>query len=334
MTGINLEDSDQAVFRRLNSSGRISNDLQCVMTQQYNLCSKCGKTVANRRPAFAGYDCAGVPLLVCAECSNALEELATPVYWSGKLDLSIEVDQALWRYMDFSKFVAMMQQGGLYFTRASNFSDPFEAAAGIASQENVWNQHYLDFFKRAVVTPPPGFPISEMTEVEVDREAARLLEQLKTGYARARDLLVSCWHLNDVESEALWQIYCSPGAPGVAVRTNVDRLWRAIRNEPGANVGKVHYIDFKQGFSSGDQRIYCKRSSLAHEREVRAVIPNDRAAKLDGRLMPCDVNDLIEQVVVSPYAPPWFQSVVKETIKKFGYSLPVEISEIEAIPFY
>jgi hypothetical protein len=334
VSDINFEDKDRDVFRRLKSSGRISSGLRRVMTQQHNRCSICGKLIEDKRPAFAGYDCAGSPLLACADCSDTLKELATPVYWSGTLDLSIDEKQALWRYMDFSKFVAMLQQGGLYFTRAASFSDPFEGAAGIASREIAWNRHYLDFFKDAVITPPPGYPPVKKTEVEVDQEAARLLDQLKTGYSRARDLLVSCWHMNDVESEALWQIYCSPGAPGVAVRTNAERLWGATRNEQNANVGKVHYIDFTKRFASGDQRIYCKRSSLAHEREVRAVLPNDFAKPLNGRLVPCDLNDLVEQVVVSPYAPPWFQSVVEETISKFGYSVPVAASEIEEAPFY
>lgn len=334
MNEITLQDADRAVFNRLKSSGKISHDLQRVITQRFNRCSLCDDSVEDRRPAFAGYDSGGVPLLVCAGCSDTLKELATPVYWSGTLDLSIEDDQVLWRYMDFSKFVAMLQQGGLYFTRAANFSDPYEAAAGIAPREAVFDQHYLDFFKQAIVTPPPGFPPVKKTDDEIEQEAARLLVQLKSAYAQARNLLVCCWHMNDVESEALWQIYCSPGAPGVAVRSSVDRLWRATMNEKGAKVGKVHYMDFKKRFASGDQRIFCKRSSLAHEREVRAVLPNDPNTPALGRIMPCDVTELIENVVVSPYATPWFLSVVQETINRFEYDIPVETSEITERPFY
>ena len=304
------------------------------MTQRFNRCSLCENPVERGRPAFAGYDHAGVPLLVCADCSGALEELSTPVYWSDDLDLSVEDDQALWRYMDFSKFVAMLQQGGLYFTRAANFSDRFEAAAGIASRENIWNEYYLDFFSKVIVTPPPGYPPIKKLDDEIEREAGLMLRQLKSGYARARNSLVSCWHMNDVESEAQWQIYCSSGAPGLAVRTSVDRLWNATKNETGANIGKIHYIDFRRDFAPGDQRIFCKRSSLAHEREVRAVLPNDESAPADGRLVPCNLNELIEEVVLSPYSPEWFRSVVQETIDRFGYRLSLGQSEISETPFY
>jgi hypothetical protein len=244
------------------------------MTQQYNRCCLCSEVVEFGRPAFAGYSDTGEPIVVCAECADALKEFATPVYWSGSFDLSVDENQALWRYMDFSKFVAMMQQNGIYFTRASKFDDPFEAAAGIASREGVWNEHYLQFFRQAVTTPPPGYPPTSKTASDVEKEAARLLGDMRSAYAQARDLLVCCWHSNSVESEALWRIYCSPGAPGIAVKTRVGRLWNALKDEAGANVGKVQYIDFSKSFSSGDQRIYCKRSSLAHESRTRKAFNN------------------------------------------------------------
>lgn len=334
MTDINLEKADKEIFRRLKSTGRISNALRRAMTQQFNRCKVCGKAVEHGRPAFAGYTVASQPIVVCAECAVVLEELATPVYWSGKLDLSVEEDKTLWRYMDFSKFVAMMQQGGIYFTRASNFDDPFEAAAGVASREAEWNEHYSKFLRGAVTNPPPGNSSSGMTESEIDKEVLRLLEEIKSAYASARDLLVCSWHLNSIESEALWRIYCSPGAPGVAVQTNVTRLWNSLENEVGANVGKVQYIDFKNGFASGDHRIFCKRSSLAHENEVRSVLPNDRASPIAGRLVRCDLNDLINGVIISPYAPTWFQKVVETTVTKFGYEFSVRASEIVEAPFY
>jgi hypothetical protein len=132
VTDINLENADREVFRRLNSTGRISNALRRVMTQQYNRCSLCSEVAEHGRPVFAGYNEKSEPIVVCAGCAEELKELATPVYWSGTFDLSVDENQNLWRYMDFSKFVAMMQQGGIYFTRAANFDDRFEAAAGVA----------------------------------------------------------------------------------------------------------------------------------------------------------------------------------------------------------
>ena len=133
--------------------------------------------------------------------------------------------------------------------------------------------------------------------------------------------------MSSVESEALWRIYCSPGASGVAVKTNATRLWDATRNEKNANIGKVHYIDFTKYFAANDQWIYCKRSSLAHEREVRAVLPNDLENSLNGLSMPCDLNDLVEQVVISPYAPTWFKNWLVRQFPSSGIASPARRQE-------
>jgi len=37
-------------------------------------------------------------------------------------------DQPIWRYVDFAKFVAMLDSGELYLARADTFVDPFEMA--------------------------------------------------------------------------------------------------------------------------------------------------------------------------------------------------------------
>ena len=33
----------------------------------------------------------------------------------------------IWRYMDFTKFVSMLENGGLFFARADQLEDEFEA---------------------------------------------------------------------------------------------------------------------------------------------------------------------------------------------------------------
>ncbi|MCU0909315.1 MAG: hypothetical protein MUF73_18230, partial [Rhodobacteraceae bacterium] len=206
--------------------------------------------------------------------------------------------------------------------------------AGLASRQHIWDKHYLDFFREVVKTSPEGYSAVRKSAAELEADAQRLLQEVKTAYADARDLLVSCWHMNSAESEALWQIYCSPGSPGVAIRSDLDRLWTATGERSGALIGKVHYRDFRREFSLGDDRIFCKRSSLAHEREVRIVLPNDGKEVVDGFLLPCDISSLISEVVISPYASPWFREVVEKTTSSLGYSLAIKNSETLQAPFY
>jgi hypothetical protein len=114
-----------------------------------------------------------------------IAELATHVYWWWEVDKRCEPETRLWRYMDFAKFVAMLEHRSIYFARADMLDDPFEGASG-----------YLDFFRRAVSTAPDQKepPSSE----HVEQEAARLLREFQFNWragpsAHLRQLL-ACEH--------------------------------------------------------------------------------------------------------------------------------------------
>jgi hypothetical protein len=111
-------------------------------------------------------------------------------------------------------------------------------------------------------------------------------------------------------------------------------LWDATAHDASAVVGRIHYLDFRNSFAAGDQRIFCKRLSLSHEREVRVTLENSRASPVAGKILTCDLNALIEEVVISPYAPAWFSEVVNTVTGRFGYSFDVRQSELLEEPFY
>lgn len=277
MTEIDITPDDQKVFDRLNSTGRITHKLKQLMTKQWNICSLCSRATTVGRPNFAGYDSNGVPLLVGACCADNLVELASPTYpgVTSTLNITVEDSQPLWRYMDFAKFVAMLIQKGLYFPRVDKLDDPFEAATGLARREKEWDDYYLEFFRDVVVSPVPGYASPDLSPEEREKEAQRLLREFKATSLVHRSKLVSCWHANTGESEALWRLYCPPGTAGLAIRTKAGTLWDATVNERSAVVGRVHYIDFRKGYAGINERVFCKRLSLSHESEVRAVIASD-----------------------------------------------------------
>jgi hypothetical protein len=237
--------------------------------------------------------------------------------------------------MDFAKFVAMLKQGGLYFPSADQLEDRFEGAVGLARREHYWNSHYLDFFRSAVITAPPGYPQPNLSDDRIETKAQRLLKEFKAASSRVRSLLVSCWYASEVEAEALWRLYCPPPTPGLAIRTTVGCLWDATAQDASAVVGRVHYVDFRRSFATHDkERIFCKRLSLSHEREVRVKLDNDHQKPVLGKTVACDLNALIEEVIISPFASVWFADVVSEVIGKFGYKLKVRSSELLDEPFY
>ena len=304
------------------------------MTQHGTACSVCNHVIPRGRPAFAGYGEDDTGLIVGACCGSRLKELATPIYVGTDLDLKIEDGQKLWRYMDFAKFTALLAQRGLYFPIASSFEDPFEGAAGLERRRADWDRFYLNFFKEAVRTVPGGDVETSIGNEVIEREATRLLGDLSRAALEARTRLVSCWHANDGESEALWRLYSPPNTIGVAVQTTVDALWNVLANHPSGVVGRVHYLDYSQTYASLNDRIFFKRKSLSHEREVRAVLPNRRENPVQGQLVTCDLERLIRYVVSSPFSPSWFTDVLRETISRYGFNLPVQTSELLDQPFF
>lgn len=335
MGQINILSEDRSVFDRLKSNGRITFDLRKLMTQQWNTCVSCNTQVEEGRPVFAGYDSKSIPLFVGACCAHKLHELATPVYWSGSLNLSVPDNEVVWRYMDLAKFLAILNQGGLYFPRAEHLEDSFEGAYGLMRKESEWDNYYLDFFRKAVITPPLGVSMPSLSKEKVEEEARRLLKSIKSSSKEVRNSLVSCWHRSEIESEALWRLYCPPPVPGIAIRTTVDQLWNICRHENHAIVGRVHYMDFRRSFASiQNERIFQKRISLSHEKEVRVVLRNDLRNPVDGKVLKCDLKSLVSEVVISPFAPSWLLGVVSSSIEKFGYSFNLKQSELLEQPFY
>lgn len=332
---INIQAEDRAVFDRVKSNGRITHGLRRLITQQWNKCCVCGSNIPDGRPAFAGYDSNSNALYVGACCASQLQELATPVYWSNSLNLSVSDSQAVWRYIDLAKFIAMLKQRGLYLSRADKFDDRFEGATGLAARQTNWDEFYLDYFRRLVATPPPGYPIPEYSAEEIEAEADRLLKNMKHFALEARQLLVSCWHGSDTEAEALWRLYSPPGTSGVAIRSTVGKLWDACAHHDSAIVGRVRYVDYRHSFASiQNERIFQKRKSLSHEQEVRLVLPNEQQSPVEGKILACDLEKLISDVVISPFAPSWILDVVADIATKYEYSFDLKRSELLEEPFF
>lgn len=171
-----------------------------------------------------------------------------------------------------------------------------------------------------------------------------------------RDFYVNCWHAADHESVAMWRIYGSPGA-GVALITNGARLETALAaNEEQLHLGAVRYWDpatFEIGSSNSFDTIMIKRASYAYEAEVRLVhwhtgefhdalekfawneeimrfedLIEDARPIRPGRSFACDIDTMIESVIVSPFAPSWYAPMIDRARERLGYRFPVQQSKL------
>ena len=224
----------------------------------------------------------------------------------------------LWRYMDFTKFVSLLDKEGLFFSSAAVLGDPFEG-----SDSRINHDLRSLSLLRQGATPDQ---IPEILEV-----TSRSNEQIRNH------VLVSCWHESEHESEAMWKLYGRDA--GIAVRTTFASLAGSLVGESHFHIGRISYIDYENDLINHDgntfPRFLHKRKSFEHEREVRvACLHYSPDYDYVGVYFPVDLSILIEGVVVAPFAPDWFVELVGHVSARYGIGAPVTKSQLTAEPLW
>lgn len=214
----------------------------------------------------------------------------------------------IWRYMDFAKFVSMLQNGALYFPVVATLGDDLEAAV-------------------------PRLP----------KDSGPLEQQSAfSSWSLLRSInFASCWHCAEDESAAMWAIYAGRHQ-GIAIQSTLKALSNAFPVAPEEDMkrmlklGFVKYIDPDvelplQRFINVFDAILTKRHWYSYEHEVRLVCSpvdnweepsslNERGGfKRIGVWVQCDLRQLLQTVIVAPKAPPYLEPAVSEVLKRFDF---------------
>jgi len=235
----------------------------------------------------------------------------------------------VWRYMDFTKLISLIDSRRLFFTRADKFDDPFE---GSSPRINVLARKQV----------PDGLPI-EGHEAYL-KAVANVGE---TNKLWPRYHAINCWHMNEHESAAMWKLYLKSDE-GIAVQSTYNKLRTSIIDDEPVFLGVVKYIDYEtEWIEVGNifTPFVYKRKSFEHEREVRAVItkwPTGENTGIDftkdtidhGLKVKVDVERLIERIYIAPSAPSWFADLVRALIHRYGYDFEVLHSKLNEQPVF
>lgn len=222
----------------------------------------------------------------------------------------------IWRYMDFTKYVAFLDSNSLFFSCSDKFDDPYE---GATSHFNVKTRPevYKDI-------PEP--------------EKTRVLNQISSFTKSQREwTFINCWHMNNNESAAMWKLYAYSNE-AIAIQSTFQRLFDCLPSK--TYVGLVKYIDYEKDWLPENNAFYPfihKRLSFKHEQELRAIIkeikpgvPNSES----GRLIKVNIQDLVEKIHIAPTAPSWFLDLVKNVTRKYGFDFAVDSSLLDTEPVY
>lgn len=227
----------------------------------------------------------------------------------------------IWRYLDFTKFVALLDSRSLFFVTADQLDDPFE---GKYSKKNVEMRKVV--YKKLIP----------------DEQIVKLGDTLNNFSDALKNFtVINSWHLSEYESAAMWKLYLKSGE-GVAIQSTYNRLAESFKDfQDDIFIGCIHYIDYETDWLPEGNSFYPflhKRKSFEHERELRAVFQKIPTAdgKLDfskkifgkGINIPVNLDTLIERIYISPEAEAWFVGLVTSIINKFNLNKEIKQSSL------
>jgi hypothetical protein len=164
---------------------------------------------------------------------------------------------------------------------------------------------------------------------------------------------INSWHMNPHQSDAMWKIFTGT-KNGIAIKSDISKLIAALqKTKEEIYIGEIFYRDFdtttyhdivnepqnkiKPYYSTTNQFNY-KRISFEHEKELRLFfidMPIPHAVKnaeprdpLNFKKIDVILENLIDEIVIAPFADQWFVDMVKSVTKKLGYDFKISSSDL------
>ena len=252
----------------------------------------------------------------------------------------------IWRYMDLTKFLSIIDKQALCFTRLDQFSDvdPFE---GYYTKLNLQYDEIKFKDMPEAWKQSTGITSEDIYKTLIDSK--RIIREMVKYHREVT--FVNSWHIKDYESAAMWKLYLSSNE-GIAIQSTYERLKKSLDayEDFEVNIGKIKYIDYeKEAITSRNTLapfVY-KRKSFEHEDELRALIWTPQHGKNDminpqnnkfkdilGFYVPVDLDELIEKIYVAPNAPKWIVELISSIVKKYYVEKEVRQSDLASGPIY
>lgn len=238
----------------------------------------------------------------------------------------------IYRYLDFVKLSDVLLNQRLFFSRTDVQNDKFEGQLG---NINVLQQKYM--------------PNQNNSKKHTEKEF-RMLQRM---------FLLSCWHMETIESFAMWKIYAGNNQ-GVAIETTVDDLMDSIiyshqeilKSIPSErwdekiwlsnniHSGSVYYYNWNDTYIPEQylwdyRRFLYKLENFEYEKEFRLIIDGQRLLTMlggdksnfitvegfcnRGEYIPIDVRKLVKKIIICPAAGEWFKSLVEKLLLDSGF---------------
>src|SRR5689334_18896813 len=112
-----------------------------------------------------------------------------------------QANRTLWRYIDFTKLLSLLETRKLFFARIDTFDDPYEG---------TWSHESVRRLREDRMMKPQAIE-----------------NLLKAANDLRHEIFVNSWCAIDNESAAMWKLYLQ-SPEGVAIQSDHERLARVL----------------------------------------------------------------------------------------------------------
>lgn len=239
----------------------------------------------------------------------------------------------IWRYMGLEKFLDLISSNRIRLTRASLLTDHRELRLPL---DKIESEYY-----RSLRDPNPD----ERRESE-NRSLIRQMEERVN--ALKEKTYVSCWTTGRHESYALWKIYLGGGKAGVAIKSTVSSLLKAISPELKRDIflARIKYPNEVKTKNLKDSYfVLTKSRQYEFESELRMFCYSKASdgilfentpelkVQLDSVTLAVNPTELIKEIYVSPFLSSNFRKTLENVIKKVNPEIGAKVvpSEIRDV---
>ena len=221
-------------------------------------------------------------------------------------------NSTVWRYMNTWKFSQLLERSSLFFPNANKLTDQYE------------------------VSVPDSVEQKKRKELEKQGLYGRDLEEEMASFYWStnpmKDLvLINCWSINPHESYALWKIYLGGEKDGIAIRSTISKLRRAVEKGKDAYpeeffIGKVKYKKhLNHDELSRLSVITTKKPFYDFEKELRLFVlnyPRSEGGTVPpydisvGRSVRIDIGELIHEIYISPFSTKEYRHEIHNLLNK------------------
>ncbi len=239
--------------------------------------------------------------------------------------------------MSLERFVSLLKTESLFFARADCFRDKYEGSYPKLEIEH----HRVESERITNLSNKGNNDLEIQKNIQASSDFAKRMRKLT---------LINCWHYNESESFAMWDLYSENGK-GIAIQSKINLLKESLHDTDfDIRIGKVRYLDYKKDiFYNKDEFPHYnrnamtpfvhKRKAFIHENEYRAMfsVKPENGWDYDwskeifekGRLVKTNIDLLLEKILTYPDCSDEFFDTVSIVLEKFLPQKNVYRSELE-----